>query len=102
MSATDIQIFLASIGGLLVILAGGTKWLLTHIETLQMRASMVEAASREKLADRLHDEIRALRRELEDSQTTSRLYLKRIHQLEAFVHRHFDVELPELDGWPPI
>ena len=86
----------------MVILAGGTKWLLTHIEALQIKASLLESASREKLADRLHDEIRALRKELEGSQATSRLYLKRIYQLEAFIHKHFDVDLPDLDGWPPI
>ena len=101
MSASEIQIFLASIGAFLVILAGGTKWLLTHIENQQIKAAQAESALRTQLADRLHEEIRGVKLELLESQATNRLYLKRIYQLEALILKLTDLDLPELIGWPP-
>lgn len=102
MTPSDIQILIGSIAGLLAVVAGGAKWLLTHIETLQIKYALTESGAREKLSDRLHEEIRVLRMQLVDQQLVSRLYLRRIYQLEGFIHRQPGISIPDLDGWPPV
>lgn len=94
MTPSEIQILIGSIAGLVAAVAGGAKWLLTYIESLQIKASMAEAVAREKLSERLHEEIRVLRIE-------NQLYLRRIYQLEGFIHRQPGIDIPHLEGWPP-
>lgn len=83
-------------------MTAGGKWLLTHIDALQAKASLKETQAREDLSIRLHEEIRVLRIELSETHAANRLYLRRIYQLEAFIHRQPGVEIPDMEGWPPI
>lgn len=101
MSANDIQVLLGSAGAFILILSGGGKWLLTHIDALQAKSSLLESTAREALSNRLHEEIRVLRVELVESHKISRLYLRRIHQLEGFIHTQPGIDIPAMDGWPP-
>ena len=109
MSASDIQILIGSVIGLIAALAGGCKWLLMHIEANQVKANLAEEKARSELSTRLYAEISALRQELlvSRAETTAshkenKLYLRRIFQLEAFIHTQKGVQAPQMDGWPPL
>ena len=101
MTAAEIQILIGSIGGLIVALAAGGKWVLNYIDVVQARAAEVELRAREKLSERLYEELRVLRQELVETQATNRLCLRRIYQLEGFIHKQPGIESPAMDGWPP-
>lgn len=101
MNATDIQILLASIGGLFVTLGVGSKWLLMYIDQKQAQSELAEATARTELSTRLYEEIRVLRLELANSHQEKRMYLRRIFQLEAFIHSHPGIQVPQMEGWPP-
>lgn len=102
MSASEIQILIGSIVGLIATLAGGCRWLLTHIEANQVKSNLVEEKARTELSNRLYEEIRVLRAELSTSIRENRVYLRRIYQLEAVIHRQPNLELPVMEGWPPV
>jgi len=102
MSANEIQILVASITGLLVVLGGGTKWILSHIDAIQTKSAIAEAQARTELSKRLHEEIHVLRMELDKMQAEKRLYLRRIAKLEEFIHAQPDIEIPTMTGWPPL
>jgi len=102
MSASDIQILIGSVTGLFVVLAGGAKWLLSHIDARQVKSELAEAKARTELSDRLHEEIRVLRSEVASMQSEKGLYLRRIFQLERFIHAQPGINIPEMEGWPPV
>ena len=102
MTVGDWQVLISSVVGFLAVLAGGSKWLLTHIDALQSRAALTESNARENLSNRLHEEIRVLRLELAETHATNRLYLRRIYQLEAFIHKQPGIDIPDMPGWPPV
>lgn len=112
MTVTDFQIFATTAVGILVVLGGAIKWLFMYVDTqqkitlgnteaLQRVTALNEANARTELSARLHDEIRVLRVELSDMRAEKRLYLRRILQLEAFIHAQPGISIPPLDGWPP-
>lgn len=101
MTATDIQVLLASIGALLVTVGLGAKWLVMYVATKQAEAALTESTARGDLSARLHEEIRVLRMELAGLHTENRVYLRRIFQLEAFINTHPGVTAPPMEGWPP-
>lgn len=102
MSASDVSTLLAAAGGFLLVLGGGAKWLLAHIETLRLAAELKETAARSALSERLQHEISDLRQELTKLQVEKAIYLRRIYQLESLIHRLPDVEIPVMEGWPPV
>lgn len=102
MTASDIQIIFASIAALLLALGGGVKWLLVYVAGKQAEGALSESKARSKLSERLYEEIRVLRLELANSHAEKQIYLRRIFQLEAFIHSHEGIELPVMDGWPPL
>lgn len=102
MNATDIQILLASIGAFLVTVGLGGKWLLMYIAGKQAEAALAESTARAELSARLHEEIRLLRVELGVLHTENRVYLRRIFQLEGFIHTHPGIHIPPMEGWPPL
>jgi hypothetical protein len=101
MSMTEVQILLASIGGLLVVLGTGTSWLLKHIENLQSKEALENIKARTELAERLRSEINVLRADVAQLQDVNRLYLRRIYQLESFIHQQPGINIPSMNGWPP-
>ena len=102
MSASEFQVLLGSVGALLLILGGGSKWLLTYINGLQAAASLTQMESLNKLDSRLREEIHELRRELASMHSEKKLMLRRIYQLEACIHVQPNLSLPIMEGWPPI
>lgn len=101
MTASEIQILITSLIGLLVVFGGGSKWMLTYIDARQAKSALTESQAREALSAILHEEIRVLRMELATSNANSRLYLRRIYQLESFIHTQLLMPIPAMEGWPP-
>lgn len=101
MTMTEVQILFGSLGGLLVTLGTGASWLLKHMEGLQSKAALENLTARTELGERLHIEISALRAEVAQLQGVNRLYLRRIYQLESFIHQQPGIDIPLMAGWPP-
>lgn len=102
MSAVDIQILLGSIAGVLVVLGGGSKWLLSYVDAIQVKSALAEERARTSLSSRLHEEIKVLRDQLESMRTRENLYMRRIYQLESFIHQQPGIDIPTMTGWPPL
>lgn len=102
MTAQDISILMGAFGALLAILGGGAKWLLAHIDTKTVKFEEKEALARKLLSDRLESEIQSLRADLARVIVEKSLYLRRIYQLENFIHMRKDIDIPSMSGWPPL
>ena len=102
MSPESITLLLGALGGFLVIIGGGAKWMLSHLDAKDQASALRELEARTELSLRLHEEISALRNEVTKVQNEKSLYLKRIYQLEIFIHRLPNVEIPVMENWPPI
>lgn len=92
---------ITAMAGLLVVFGGGAKWLLMRTDEKNRLAAAEQTELRVALSDRLHDEIRILRQDITRLQNKESLYLRRIYQLENHIHKHPDIEVPDLEGWPP-
>lgn len=92
---------LASLSGLIVLFGGGAKWLLAHIAANAATSALKESEARAALSERLHDEIRLLRTELAEMHVEKKIYLRRIFQLERFIHAQPGINIPDMEGWPP-
>lgn len=92
---------MGAITAFFTILGGGAKWLLSHIEARTKEAASREEIARGALSIRLHDEIAALRLEIVNVHIEKSLYLKRIYQLEYFIHLQPGLNMPPMEGWPP-
>lgn len=102
MTATEVQVLLASVVAFLVAIGCGVQWLLTHIKAIQLESEMSENKARTDLSERLQEEIRVLRLEMAVMRSEKNVYLRRIFQLEAYIHSHPSMSIPIMDGWPPI
>lgn len=102
MTPFDIQVLVGTALAVAAAIATGAKWLLTHVEALQSKATVVESAAREMLSNRLHEEIRVLRVELVSMHGEKKLLLRRIYQLETFIHAQQGISIPDMEGWPPL
>lgn len=97
---TPNEIFFAIIT-VLGLIGGATKWIFVVIRSDQSEMALKEAEARIELSQRLHDEIRLLRVDLSLMHKEKKVYLQRIYQLEAFIHKQPGIELPIMKGWPP-
>lgn len=113
MSIESLVLLLGAVGSFLAVFGGGAKWLLNHMDekskealrTMEERSkesALKEERARQDLFDRLQEEISLLKNELTKVQHEKSLYLKRIYQLEYFIHKQPGIEIPAMDGWPPI
>ena len=102
MSANDINVIIGAFVMAAGIIGAGIKWLLTYIDGQQSKAELIESCARTDLSNRLYDEIKLLRIELTNSHKEKQLYLRRILQLEAYIHNQQNLIMPKMDGWPPI
>lgn len=98
---TDIPALLTAAGGLLLILGGGAKWLLSRMDAKNEAAALREGQARTELSERLQVEISHLREEVSELQKLNGLYRRRIFQLESVIHRQVGMDIPTMDGWPP-
>lgn len=101
MTAAEVQILIASLVALFGVMGAGAKWMLSHIDSKQLKSELSEERARTDLSNRLHDEIKVLRDQLQRLVADKSLYLRRIYQLESFIHKHPGIDIPEMDGWPP-
>ena len=101
MTATDLGVLIGAVAGLLALLGGGAKWLLDYIKGMQAAAALKESEARADLSTRLQQEIAELRAELAQMRVMSNVYLKRVYQLENFIHQQPGIQIPVMDGWPP-
>lgn len=101
MTASEINMVVGAVLALFAAIAGGGKWLLLYINAQQAESDLAETKARGELSDRLYEEIRVLRLELSNSHAEKRLYLRRIFQLESFIHAQQGLMMPTMDGWPP-
>lgn len=101
MSIQDLVLLVGALGAFFAMLGGGARWLLSHIEERTKEASDREAVARAALSERLHGEIMELRQEIIKVHLEKSLYLKRIYQLEYFIHLQPGINIPSTDGWPP-
>lgn len=102
MGIESIIALLAAVGSFLAIFGGGAKWLLSHMDAKAKESSEKEQHARQELYTRLQEEISELRSELLKVQKEKSLYLKRIYQLEYFIHTQPGIDIPPMDGWPPV
>lgn len=102
MTADQWVPLIVAIGGLLAGIGGGIKWLLGRVEARIAASAENEKEAREELAKRLNEEIRLLRIELIAAQKDKSLYLRRIYMLESFIHKQPGIEIPTMEGWPPV
>lgn len=102
MTANDLTLIIAALSGLVGVMAGGAKWLIATVDARNTTAALDQAKAREALSNRLQDEITVLRRDISVLQTKEALYIRRIYQLESFIHRHPGIDIPDMSGWPPL
>ena len=96
----NIGVLLGSFGGFLVVLGGGVKYLLHYLDAKDVVAELRESQARSELSNRLHDEINDLRKEVSKMRDKELIYLRRIYQLEIFIHQQPNLKIPTLEGWP--
>jgi hypothetical protein len=101
MNASDVNILIGAGVSIAVVVGGGAKWLLMYIDGLQAKSELAETKARGELSGRLYEEIRMLRLELSNAHAEKRLYLRRIFQLESYIHAQPSMKMPEMEGWPP-
>jgi hypothetical protein len=102
MTPESITVLIGALGGFLVIIGGGAKWLLAHIDSKEKSSALRESEARNDLSERLNAEISQLRQDLAKVQNEKSLYLKRIYQLEYFIHTQPGISIPAMEGWPPV
>ena len=102
MTPESMTLLVGALGTFLVALGGGAKWLLSYINAKDIAAALRESEARAELSHRLHDEIEVLRTRLTQVQIEKSLYLRRIYQLEYFIHTQPGIDIPAMEGWPPI
>ena len=90
-----------AIGSFLATIGYGIKWILSHVETKISAISKKEEAARELFQGLLQAEIKDQDKKIEIMGVEKALYLRRIYQLEHFIHAIPGIFIPEMKGWPP-
>lgn len=105
MTPESFVIVLTAAGAFLATLGGGAKWLLAKVEARMQASENRENFARLALNDRLQAEIKELREELHKERheraAEQRLFMRRIYQLESYIHTQPGIDLPIMEGWPP-
>lgn len=101
MTADQWPALLVSLGGLLAVIGTGIKWLLGRFEKRLQDSERAARDAREALDKRLSAEIHMLRNQINVMELQKNLFMKRIYQLEGFIHKMPGVSLPDMNGWPP-
>ena len=101
MTPQDLTLLIGAIGAFFAVLGGGAKWLLSHIDDKALDSARREESARSALSERLQQEINGLRADIAKVQADKALYLRRIYQLEHFIHMQPGINIPEMKDWPP-
>lgn len=91
---------ITAIGGVLLIFGAGIKWLLGQFKARLAESEKAASEARQALDLRLSAEISGLRSQVNVMEVQRIVFLKRIYQLEAFIHKLPGVEIPDMTGWP--
>ena len=98
---------IVAIGGVLVTIGGGIRWIAGRVEAQVKAAAEKEKDARDELSRMLYAEIEALKatvKELRDENRTAakreQLYMNRILTLEQHIIQQGQT-LPLTNGWPP-
>ena len=89
-----------AIGGVLLIFGSGIKWLLNQFKTRLAESEAAATKARTALDERLSSEINGLRGQITAMEIQKMIFLRRIYQLEAFIHKLPGVDIPDMTGWP--
>jgi hypothetical protein len=101
MTPSEIALLLAAFGAFFATMGGGIKWLLAHIDAKTSEAQLQEVTARALLGDRLNEDIRMLRSDIAALRAEKAIFLRRIYQLEGFIHMQPGITIPTMEGWPP-
>ena len=101
MTPESVTLFIGALGGFLVVLGGGAKWMLSHLDAKDKASALRESEARNELSKRLNEEITLLRMEISRLQSYQALHMRRIYQLEYFIHAQPGINIPTMEGWPP-
>ena len=102
MTPESLTLLIGALGGFLVVIGGGAKWMLSHLDAKDKASALRESEARNELSSRLHEEISLLRADITKLQAEKSLYMKRIYQLEFYVPAQDGLTLPIMTGWPPL
>ena len=101
MTAESVTLLLGALGAFFVVIGGGAKWMLSHLDAKDQASALRESEARNALSARMNDEISALRGQLDVVRSSSQIYLRRVYQLEHAIHSQPGMSLPVMEGWPP-
>lgn len=101
MTAENLVLILGAFGSFLSILGVGGAWLLNRVDAKAKQSEEQEAEARRALAESMQAEMQIMRQEIATLRAEKGLYLRRIYQLELFIHRTPGIQIPEMEGWPP-
>lgn len=102
MTPENFPILVGSLVTFLLALGGGAKWLLSHIDAKAIKSALIEERARTELSTRLYEEIKVLREQVARMQVERNVYIRRIYQLETFIHSQPGIDIPTMSGWPPL
>lgn len=119
MLASDLVLLIGGVTTVLITVGGGLKYLIDRSDAKEKaslliqsearavmsaettKAQLSEAAARERMSERIYSEIDSLKNVIEGLKERNGLYLKRVYQLEGFIHQQPGIEIPFMEGWPP-
>lgn len=101
MTVQDFPMLLGAFGAFLLILGGGVKWLIAHLDAKTALMQLVEAKARADMTFMFQNEINTLRIEVEKLRAEKSIFMKRVYQLESFIHDQPGINIPKMTGWPP-
>lgn len=101
MTPESVTLLIGALGSFLLVLGGGCKWMLSHLDAKDKASALRESEARNELSKRLNEEITLLRTEISRLQSYQALHVRRIYQLEYFIHTQPGINIPTMEGWPP-
>lgn len=106
-SGAEIITLLGVLGGAFVGLGKAIQWYVSRFDAKTQRAMQIENDLRRTVEKSFEERIKSLeleigvqRRIIEDMNRERQIFLRRIYQLEAFIHAT-KADVPTMEGWPP-
>ena len=97
----QLPTILGALGTFLIVLGGGIKWILSHIEAKIKESSSFAEKARNELQAKVAEEISSLKTSIMKLESLNSIYMRRIYTLESFIHKQPGIDIPDMQGWPP-